>query len=72
MSYFGSKRNKAVNLELEALSFAARNADMSYGLFMTRTTAAERQTIIREYEEMLRTKMLESSSQTVNPDLPQQ
>lgn len=72
MSYFGSKRNKAVNLELEALSFAARNAGMSYGLFMTRTTAAERQTIIREYEEMLRTKMLESSSQTVNPDLPQQ
>lgn len=72
MSYFGSKRNKAVNLELEALSFAARNAGMSYGLFMTRTTAAERQTIIREYEEMLRTKMLESSSQTVDPDLPQQ
>ena len=72
MSYFGRKRNKAVNLELEALSFAARNAGMSYGLFMTRTTAAERQTIIREYEEMLRTKMLESSSQTVDPDLPQQ
>ena len=72
MSYFGRKRNKAVNLELEALSFAARNAGMSYGLFMTRTTAAERQTITREYEEMLRTKMLESSSQTVNPDLPQQ
>lgn len=72
MSYFGRKRNEAVNLELEALSFAARNADMSYGLFMTRTTAAERQTIIREYEEMLRTKMLESSSQTVDPDLPQQ
>jgi len=71
MSYFGRKRNKAVNLELEALSFAARNAGMSYGLFMTRTTAAERQTIIREYEEMLRTKMLESSSQTVDPDLPQ-
>ena len=39
---------------------------------MTRTTAAERQTITREYEEMLRTKMLESSSQTVDPDLPQQ
>ena len=72
MSYFGRKRNKAVNLELEALSFAARNAGMSYGLFMTRTTAAERQTLIREYEEMLRTKMLESSSQTVDPDLPQQ
>ena len=72
MSYFGRKSNKAVNLELEALSFAARNAGMSYGLFMTRTTAAERQTIIREYEEMLRTKMLESSSQTVDPDLPQQ
>ena len=71
MSYFGRKSNKAVNLELEALSFAARNAGMSYGLFMTRTTAAERQTIIREYEEMLRTKMLESSSQTVDPDLPQ-
>jgi len=71
MSYVGRKRNKAVNLELEALSFAARNAGMSYGLFMTRTTAAERQTIIREYEEMLRTKMLESSSQTVDPDLPQ-
>lgn len=71
MSYVGRK-NRIVNLELTALSFAANKAGMSYGEFMIHTTTAERQTIIREYEEMLRTKMLESSSQTVDPDLPQQ
>lgn len=47
------KIRKDVNLELTALSFAAKQLGTSYGKFVARCTALERQKIIREYKEMM-------------------
>ena len=41
------------NIELTALSIAARRAGMTYGKFIIRLTAEEKHRIIREYKEML-------------------
>lgn len=53
MSSTRRKDNRIVNLELTALSLAAKKAGMSYGKFVAQITAEERLSIILEYKEML-------------------
>lgn len=47
------KSKRVVNLELTALSLAAKKAGMSYGKFIAGLTAEKREIIIREYAEIM-------------------